>query len=129
MNPAQSPDSAGRSILERLGIAEDPMTGADPVSFLRSLAAAGTALAKNPGATAAAHARMAIGVAAAARAAAGRVAGAQTPGPMAADKRFDDPAFDDNPLYFLLMQQYLLGTQLVAELLEAAGLEGEHCPR
>ncbi len=129
MTPAQSADSPGRSILDRLGIAEEPLSGADPVSFLRSLAAAGAALAKNPGATAAAHGRLALGLAAAARAAAGRVTGAQAPGPMAADKRFADPAFDGNPLYFLLMQQYLLGTQLAAELLEAAGLEGEQATK
>ena len=125
MNPAQSPDLPGRSILDRLGVAEDPMTGADPVSFMRSLAAAVAEMAKNPGGTAAAHARLALGTAAAARAAVARVVGAQTPGPMTADKRFADPAFEENPLYFLLMQQYLLGTQLAAELLEVAGLEGD----
>jgi len=48
MNEVPSPESVGRAILERLGVAEDPMTGADPVSFLRSLGAAGVALVKNP---------------------------------------------------------------------------------
>ncbi len=125
MSSAQSSQSAARSLLDRLGVAEDPMTGADPVSFLRSLGSAGTALAKNPAAVAGANARMALGLAAAVWAAAGRVVGAQMPGPMSGDKRFADPAFTDNPLYFLLEQQYLLATQLVTELLEAAGLEGD----
>src|SRR5665647_1465599 len=62
MKPESSPESAGQSILERLGIAEDPLVGVDPVSFLRSLAAAGIALVKDPGAAAgvaAANARLA----------------------------------------------------------------------
>jgi len=50
-------ESAGRSIMDQLGIAEDPLVGADPVAFLRSLVAAGGALAKNPAGTAAASGR------------------------------------------------------------------------
>jgi hypothetical protein len=57
--------TSGVAVLDRLGIVEDPLIGADPVSFLRSLAAAATALAKNPVGTAAANARMALGLAAA----------------------------------------------------------------
>jgi len=126
MNEVPSPESVGRAILERLGVAEDPMTGADPVSFLRSLGAAGVALVKNPSGTVAANSRMAIGLAAAVRAAAGRAVGSDVSGPVApaaGDKRFRDPAYEDNPLYFLLMQDYLLSGQLVDELLDAAGLE------
>ncbi|HEY8822027.1 MAG TPA: poly(3-hydroxyalkanoate) polymerase, partial [Dermatophilaceae bacterium] len=126
MNEVPSPESVGRAILERLGVAEDPMTGADPVSFLRSLGAAGVALVKNPSGTVAANSRMAIGLAAAVRAAAGRAVGSDVSGPVApaaGDKRFTDPAYEDNPLYFLLMQDYLLSGQLVDELLDAAGLE------
>ena len=126
MKPAPSPESAGPSVLDRLGITEDPMIGADPVSFLRSLAAAGVAVVRNPAAAAAANARLAIGLAAAVRATAGRAVGLETPGPVApatGDKRFADPAYADNPLYFLLAQQYLLNSALVTELLDAAGLE------
>jgi polyhydroxyalkanoate synthase len=126
MNEVPSPESVGRAILERLGVAEDPMTGADPVSFLRSLGAAGVALVKNPSGTVAANSRMAIGLAAAVRAAAGRAVGSDVSGPVApavGDKRFRDQAFEDNPLYFLLEQEYLLSGQLVDELLDAAGLE------
>ncbi len=129
MKPESSPESVGRSVLERLGIAEDPLVGVDPVSFLRSLAAAGIALVKDPGAVAgiaAANARLAIGSAAAVRASAGRAVGRQSAGPVSAaagDKRFADPAYADNPLYFLLAQEYLLSGQLVTELLDAAALE------
>jgi polyhydroxyalkanoate synthase len=129
MKPESSPESAGQSILQRLGIAEDPLVGVDPVSFLRSLAAAGIALVKDPGAAAgiaAANARLAIGSAAAVRASAGRAVGSESAGPVspaAGDKRFADPAYADNPLYFLLAQEYLLSGQLVTELLDAAALE------
>jgi polyhydroxyalkanoate synthase len=115
-------------VLDRLGVAEEPMTGADPVSFLRSLVAASAALAKNPAGIAAANARLAIGLAAAMRATAGRALGGEMSGPMSpanGDKRFADPAYADNPLYFLLEQQYLLTGQLVTELLDAAGLDAE----
>jgi polyhydroxyalkanoate synthase subunit PhaC len=129
MKPESSPESAGQSILQRLGIAEDPLVGVDPVSFLRSLAAAGIALVKDPGAAAgiaAANARLAIGSAAAVRASAGRAVGSESAGPVspaAGDKRFADPAYAENPLYFLLAQEYLLSGQLVTELLDAAGLD------
>src|SRR5665811_1521096 len=129
MKPESRPESAGQSILERLGIAEDPLVAIDPVSFLRSLASAGIALVKDPGAAAgvaAANARLAIGSAAAVRASAGRAIGSETAGPVspaAGDKRFADPAYAENPLYFLLAQEYLLSGQLATELLDAAALE------
>jgi polyhydroxyalkanoate synthase subunit PhaC len=126
MTSAHGSKPDGPSVLERLGIAEDPMTGADPVSFLRSLAAAAAALAKNPAATAAGNTRLAIGSLAAMRAAAERLVGIRSPGPVApasGDKRFADPAFEDNPVYFLLAQQYLLANQLVTELLDTVQLE------
>ena len=127
MKAADHLESVGRSLLDRLGIAEDPLSIADPVSFLRSLAAAGVALMKNPVGVAAANGRLAIGMAAAMKATTERALGGQTPGPMTpvnGDKRFADVAFTDNPVYFLLAQQYLLSSQLVTELLDAAGLEG-----
>ena len=102
------------------------MVGADPVAFLRSLVAAGGALAKNPAGAAAASSRLAIGLAAAARAAGARAVGGDEVGPVSpapSDKRFADPAFDDNPLYYLLQQQYLLSSHMVDELLDAAELD------
>ena len=96
------------------------------MSFLRSLAAAAGALARHPTGAAAANARLALGLAAAVRATAGRAIGRDSAGPVSpakGDKRFNDPAYEENPLYFLLEQQYLLLNQLVTELLDAAGLE------
>ena len=120
-------ESAGRSIMDQLGIAEDPLVSADPVAFLRSLVAAGGALARNPAGTAAASGRLAIGLAAAIRAAGARAMGVNEAGPVTpapSDKRFADPAFADNPLYYLLAQEYLLSSQMVDELLDAAELDG-----
>jgi len=119
-------ESVGRSILDRLGVAEDPLVGADPVALLRSLVAAGGSLAKNPAGTAAAGGRLAIGLAAAARAAGARALGADEAGPMSpapSDKRFNDPAYTDNSWYYLLEQEYLLSSQLVDELLDATELD------
>ena len=116
------------AILDRLGVIEDPLVGADPVSFLRSLAAVPAALTKNPRAAAAANGRMLIGLAAAARAAAGRGVGRDSAGPVAptkGDRRFDDLAYVENPLYYLLAQQYLLANRLVDDLLDAAGLAAD----
>jgi polyhydroxyalkanoate synthase len=126
MTATLDPKPEALSILDRLGIAEDPMVGADPVSFMRSLVAAGAALVKNPAAAAAVNVRLAMGTAAALRATTERSVGRNAPGPISptvGDRRFDDPAFTDNPLYFLLAQQYLLTSQTATELVDAAGLE------
>ena len=133
MSPVNSFESAvnsfgstGRSVLDRLGVAEDPLIGADPVAFLRSLVAAGGALAKNPAGMAAASGRLAIGLAAAVRAAGACAVGVEASGPVSpapSDKRFVDPAYAENALYYLLEQEYLLSSQLVDELLDAADLD------
>jgi polyhydroxyalkanoate synthase subunit PhaC len=128
MTQPEASESNVRAVMDSLGVAEDPLVGADPVSFMRSLVAAGAAVVKNPAGAAAANARMAIGLTAAVRAAAARAVGGESAGPVSpatGDKRFVDPAFTENPLYFLLAQQYLLGNQLVTELLDAAGLDGK----
>lgn len=99
----------------------------DPVSFLRALAAAGTGVLKHPASIAAANYRLFLGLAAAGRATAGRAIGLDMAGPIPparGDKRFNDPAYLDNPAYFLLGQEYLLASRLVTELLDAAGLSG-----
>jgi polyhydroxyalkanoate synthase subunit PhaC len=122
------PTERGESpLLAMLGIAEDPMGAADPVSFLRSLAATGPALLRNPAGVGAANARLAVGWAAAAAATIARTLGLDASGPLSpavGDKRFRDAAYDNNPWYFWLEQQYLLVGQLVSELLDAARLKG-----
>ena len=80
---------------------------------------------KNPAGVVAANARWAWGSVGALRATAERSIGRDRSGPIAiprSDKRFTDPAFRDNPVYFLLAQEYLLFSQLVSELLDLADL-------
>ena len=115
------------SIFDRLGIVEDPVAAADPVSFGRALLASVPALIRNPLGVAAANTRLVLGSAAAARAAAAQVFGLDVPAPASpakGDKRFTDLAYTENPFFFWLAQQYLLTTQMVFELLDAARLEG-----
>jgi len=128
MNQGRPSVPASRAVLDRLGVSEDPLVGADPVAFLRSLASTAPALAKSPVGVAAANVRLIMGLAAAFRAAVGRGAGSHTPGPVApakGDKRFHDLAYAENPVFFLLEQQYLLMTQLVEELIDEARLESK----
>jgi len=99
---------------------------ADPASFMGSLQAAQAALLQKPAEVAAANVRLSIGLDAAVRATAQFAGGTATPAPMSpmsGDKRFADPAYAENPLFFLLEQQYLLGCQFVNELLDAAQLD------
>jgi polyhydroxyalkanoate synthase len=106
----------------------DAVAGADPVSFLGSLQAAQNALIARPGEVAAANARLALGLDAAVRAAGQLSPGVAPTAPIAppsGDKRFDDPAYAESPLFFLLQQEYLLGCQYVSELLDAAQLDAE----
>ncbi|CAN5417760.1 class I poly(R)-hydroxyalkanoic acid synthase [soil metagenome] len=126
MSPAPPAEASEPSVRDCLGVAEAPRVVPDPVSFLRSLAAAATGVAKNPEGAAAANTRLLIGLAVAVRATAGRAVGRDSAGPLSpakGDKRFADRAYAENPLYFLLEQQYLLSKQLVTELLDAAGLD------
>ena len=123
-----SPRPSKLAVLDRLGVAEDPLVGADPVSFLRSLGAAAVGTAKHPTQTVAANIRMLLGTTSAVRAAAGRAIGRPSEGPVSpvkGDKRFNDLAYNENPLFFLLAQEYLLLNRLANELLDAAGLDAD----
>jgi polyhydroxyalkanoate synthase len=110
---------------DRLGAVEVPLSELDPVSFGRSLLGAGPALLRSPLGVASACARWTIGSMAALGATLERSVGHEVEGPLSpakSDKRFRDPAYVENPLYFLLAQEYLLGRQLVTELLDLASM-------
>ena len=112
-------------VLDLIGIAENVTSTADPAGLTRSLARASLMALKNPAGVVAANARWAWGSVGALRATAERSIGRDRSGPIAiprSDKRFTDPAFRDNPMYFLLAQEYLLFSQLVSELLDLADL-------
>ena len=119
---------ASQALMDLIGVAEDPVASLDPVSFARSLMKVGPALLTHPMATASAQYRLAVGYAASLGATAARVVGKSAPTPVApapGDRRFSDKAFSDNPLYFWMLQQYLLFNQLAQELLDAADLPSD----
>ena len=114
-----------QSLHDLLGIAEDPLVAADPVSFLRSLGGAALATTRNPGAVMNAGMRFAVGAASALQGAAGRLLGPKG-GASAApvkDKRFADEAFANHPFFYLLHQMYLVNQRFATELLDSASLQ------
>jgi len=114
-------------VLDLVGIAEDVTFAADPGALVRELLGAAGMTLQNPGGIIAANARLVWGSVGAFRAAAERAIGRDSPGPIAiarGDKRFSDPAYQENSAYFLLAQQYLLFCQYVAELLDTSGVSG-----
>ncbi len=119
--------SLSPAVQDLVGIAENVTSGTDPAGLFRELGAAALMALKNPTGILAANARLAWGSVGAVRAAADRAIGSDTPGPIPigrGDKRFSDPAYNENPAYFLLAQEYLLFRQLVTELLDTAGVTG-----
>ena len=119
--------STSRSVQDLIGIAENVTFSADPAALFRELLAAAGMTLRNPAGIMAANTRLLWGYAGAFRAAGERAIGRDNPGPIAiapGDKRFTDPAYQQNPAYFLLAQQYLLFSRLVDELLDTAGVSG-----
>ncbi len=126
MSKNENEERTEDSIRDRLAIVESPLDSMDPVSFGRTLLGAGPSLLRHPIGVISANARWAIGLLAAFGATLERLVGQEAEGPLSparGDKRFDDPAYRENPLYYLVEQEYLLGRQLVLELLDVAALE------
>ena len=124
--PATLFELAQKMVSAQQSFIQDAVSQSDPISFLSSLKVAQSALLQKPSEVAAANARLAIGLDAAVRATVQCATGATPSGPLspaAGDKRFADPAYRENPLFFLLEQQYLLGCQFVTELIDAAELD------
>jgi polyhydroxyalkanoate synthase len=100
----------------------------DPVSFGKVLGEVAEALATRPGPALAAWASWAGGMGAAGLATLARALGSNVSGPAARDgddRRFADPAWEANPLYFGVRQGYELTGKLLTDLVDAAGLEPE----
>lgn len=116
----------GAPIVEMLGMAENAAGTADPVSFLRALVAAGRGVTRHPVDAGSALTRAATGVGSALAVAAARLVGRDATAPAAPapdDRRFGDPAFQENPYFFLLAQNHLLAERFVTELIDAARLD------
>src|SRR6476646_2366300 len=119
--------STARPVQDLIGIAENVTFSADPAALFRELLVAAGMTLRNPAGVIAANTRLLWGYAGAFRAAGERAIGRDNPSPIAiarGDKRFADPAYQQNPAYFLLAQQYLLFSRLVDELLDTAGVSG-----
>jgi polyhydroxyalkanoate synthase len=117
--------SQGARAMEALA-PEAGLAAMDPVSFSKAIAQLGAEIARRPVPTARAVARAGAGMVVAGAAAAGRSIGLKTPGavpPPAKDKRFVDPAWEQNAAFFATLQAYRLFDRLVDELLELADLE------
>jgi polyhydroxyalkanoate synthase len=119
----------GERVAERAAEALGPEAGLvaslDPVLLARALAEVGVGLTRHPVGSALAGLRFAAGLAAAGAVATARAFGADTSPPLsppARDRRFADPAWGDNPLFFGLQQGYLLAAKLARELVAAAEL-------
>jgi polyhydroxyalkanoate synthase len=98
----------------------------DPVSFFDSLLQVGAGVVRNPVGAGAAYVRYSAAAMAAAYTSAARWWGASLPNvvePDRSDKRFKDPAWQENPLYLYLHQSYLLRSRLLLDLIDASGLD------
>ena len=91
----------------------------DMAGFGRSLATVLARSAWHPAAVAGAVLRFAADLAMTWSAAATLRVRAASTTPAGQDKRFTDPAWDDNPAYFAIRQSYLAARRLSEELLQA----------
>jgi polyhydroxyalkanoate synthase subunit PhaC len=124
-------DGAGGSFEETLVAltALAPEAGAldlDPALFGRALSAAAVSVARHPAPAAQAGLRSALDLTRTSLAAASRAAGYGGVGPVPADpgdRRFSDPAWEDNAGFFALRQSYLVLRRLAEDLLATAELD------
>ena len=117
----QAADAAG-VLAPEVGLFAD----ADQALFGRALTAAARAAARSPVAVVSASVRLGERLWNAGAATAGRIAGRPAEGPMpvnARDKRFTDPAWQDNPAFWGLRQAYLAWGQYGQDLLRVADLD------
>jgi polyhydroxyalkanoate synthase len=98
----------------------------DPVLFGRALARAAAGAARRPAAAAEAGIDCAVALARATLSTALRGLGQSAPGPLSpdgADRRFADPAWEDNPAFFWRRQSYLIFRRLAEDLVAAGDLD------
>jgi len=99
----------------------------DPLGLVSALDDVRKGLVQHPARVGEAWTRFVGDVALAAAAAGARMLGADVEGPaevVRKDRRFADPAWQQNPAYFFVLQSYLLGARLLKDLVAAAEVEG-----
>ena len=95
------------------------------MAFGQALALVGVGLTRHPLDALIAGTRYATDLVAAGAAVGARLLGADVAGPIAPparDRRFSDPAWQQNPAYFGLQQSYLLSARFARELVDVADL-------
>ena len=98
----------------------------DPALFGRALARAAAGAARRPAAVAEAGFECAVALTRATLASASRALGQSVPGPLApdgADRRFADPAWEENPAFFWLRQSYLILRRFAEDLVAEGELD------
>jgi polyhydroxyalkanoate synthase len=110
---------AGQEAAETLAPESGLLGGLDSGDYGKSMAAVMRRAATHPAGLAAANLRFASRVAQVGPAAVGRWLGLDVPPPVPVekDKRFTDPAWEDNPAYFALRQSYLAALGLAEDVL------------
>jgi polyhydroxyalkanoate synthase len=121
-----APAELARSAASALGPEAGVLVDLDPALFGRAMANAAAAAARRPAVVAAAGFNCAVDLTRATLATASRALGQSAPGPMppdGADRRFADPAWEDNPAFFWLGQSYLVFRRLAEDLVAAGELD------
>ena len=100
-----------QSAVSALGPEAGVLVDLDPALFGRALADSAVAAAAKPASSAAVGVKCAVGLTRATLAAASRLFGRGAAGPIppdGLDRRFADPAWEDNPAFFWLCQSHLV---------------------
>lgn len=98
----------------------------DPMGLMEAWSRAASAALKNPEGMTQAWSRYLTGLAEASKAATERARGEEAPGPVQPgrrDRRFKDPAWEENPALFAILQGYLLSARLVGDVLGASEVD------
>jgi polyhydroxyalkanoate synthase subunit PhaC len=116
----------GEGAASALGPEAPLFTDNDPALFGRALAAAAVAATRHPFTGASLAIRLAVRLVSTGTAAGSRLWGIPADGPLPVDtrdKRFADPAWEDNPGFWALRQAYLAWREYALGLVQAADLD------
>ena len=125
-NPDDGPDPVPEADAAAEAREFDALESLDPLGFTEAWSKTLTAALENPAGMMQAWSRYVSGLAEASSAAADRARGTETPGPVQPgrrDRRFRDPAWEENPAFFGMLQAYLLSGRLVGDVLDASEVD------
>jgi polyhydroxyalkanoate synthase len=119
----ETAETAAETLAPEFGLVSDVDSG----DFGKSLGAVLRRAAAHPGAVLSAQLRFASRLAGIGPSAVGRWFGSESAPPVEVgkDRRFSDPAWEDNPGFFALRQSYLAALRLAEDLLEAGRASGD----